>query len=486
MVNFQATGFPPAREDVERRFEYSRYQQMFEGDHKEAFAELSAKLPPGVQHKTYLICSFPELITNVSSDLLFGESPVFEIVGDAEGTKALGQWMKREKVHSKFLEGSRSSSFRGDVVYRLWPTGSGGQRRVELHEIPAFNYFPELDPDDVRNILSEAIAWIREQAFGRWAGERVLRVQHHLPGEVVEEAYHLSEDRDSDGLFTVGARIPLEQLYEPGQVPQGFTHALEGSLLFHIPNKRHGSRFWGRSDYSGGIDSLFDAVNNRFSRIDQYLDQHSGPKLLVPKGTLSNERSVNAEDLDVIELSETAAATGLPRYVTWEGQMNAAFREIDELTDKIFLFTETSPALFGLDKAGSIESSHALKMRMIRTSAMIHRKQVYWECGLVGPGHALMTAAYLLLTGEEATVSMIWGDSLPMDLAREIPLEVQVVAAGLSSKVSALQRLRGISFEEAAAELLRIEEERNLASLLIPEDEEVSEASEEPSSEEET
>ena len=48
----------------------------------------------------------------------------------------------------------------------------------------------------------------------------------------------------------------------------------------------------------------------------------------------------------------------------------------------LFLFSETSPSAYGLDKGGVAESGRALKFRLLRTIAKKHRKQLYYDDGL--------------------------------------------------------------------------------------------------------
>ncbi|MGI5844490.1 MAG: hypothetical protein ACOX9B_09985 [Candidatus Xenobium sp.] len=70
-------------------------------------------------------------------------------------------------------------------------------------------------------------------------------------------------------------------------------------------------------------------------------------------------------------------AKSLPRYLTWEGQLEAAFRELDRLLDLFWALAEVSPAVLGLDKAGGVESGKALRLRFVNTEHKVNRRRLY-------------------------------------------------------------------------------------------------------------
>lgn len=461
MIDFQAKGWPPSAEDKERLERYQRYTQLFEGDHAEAFAEKSAKLPPGVADKVYLIADYPRLITNVAGDMLFGESPIFSAEDEAE-QELITELVTSNDLVATLMEAALSQSFRGDAVIRcrVGKRESDGQDGVIIEEVPAHSYFVELDPANCRRLLSEAIAWVHPTEERDY-----LRVEHHLPGQVIQQAFELDLATGE-----VGARVPLSLLHGESAPPDEEDTGLPFSLLTHIPNTRHVSRRFGKSDYGGGLESLFDAVNNRLSKIEAILDKHADPNLVVPQGTLDDDGNVQKSTGLVFEVPSEEGSTNLPRYLTWEGQLKACFDELEVLGDLIFKFSEISPAIFGQDKAGSIESGRAMRMRFIRTLAKMARKKQIWDPRLKRLLWVARMLGFKFLGWPEPpitpakTVEIEWQDGLPVDQTEQVTIEVQRVQHGLTTREKSIRRLDQVNAAQARKELAAIAAEKEAAT----------------------
>lgn len=461
MIDFQATGWPPSAEDVKRLEDYQRYTQLFEGDHASAFAEKSAKLPSGVASKVYLIADYPKLISNVCGDMLFGEAPIFSAEDEAE-QKLITDLVDSNDLISTLMEAALSQSFRGDAVFRcrVGTRDTDGQRGVIIEEVPAHSYFQEVDSQDCRRVLSEAIAWVHPTEESDY-----LRVEHHLKGEVVQQAFELDLNTGKVGDF-----VPLEFLHGSDAPPEREATGLPFSLLTHIPNTRHGSRRWGASDFAGGLESLFDAVNNRLSKIEAILDKHADPNLVVPQGTLDDDGNLEKSTGLVFEVPTEDGGSNLPRYMTWEGQLLACFQELEVLGDLIFKFSEISPAIFGQDKAGSIESGRAMRMRFIRTLAKMSRKKQIWDPRLKRILWVARKLGEKFLNWPAApespakTVEIEWQDGLPVDQTEQVGIEVQRVREGLTTKEKAIRRLDQVNAAQARKELAAIAKEKAAAT----------------------
>lgn len=471
MLDFRK--WPPTEADLERIKLYDHYEKVFDGNYLDAFAEGSCKVQEG-EDRQYCGADWAKLVSLVSSDLLFGERPIFSAGPDQEQLNAL---VHHCDLFNKLYESSTSASFRGDAILRL--VAEEGQ--VNVYEIPAYNYFVELDPDNGRKVLSEAVAWVRrideDTAF--------LRVDHHYRGRIVRQAFRFSSGRfcDIPGSQQTLAIANLADAYPDAELPplEEELTGMDRSALFHIPNWRHGSRYFGFSDYAGSILTLFDSYNERLSEIHRILSEHADPKVLVPDGVLDEEGEIPWKDRNVIEIpSEYSRAAGDAfRYLVWEGQLHPAFQELEKLADLIYKFTETSPAIFGEDKAGSIESARAMKFRFTRTLSRISRKRNYWDRPIKDLLWWLQVLAARLrqvvpyqrpdgtittIQVEEPTagIAIGWQDGLPQDDKEQTETESMRVQNGLTSRLKAIQRIDQVSEAEAQRELDRITAEKDV------------------------
>lgn len=457
----------PPKGDSRRLTDYERYCQLFEGNHAVAFAQSSAHVRRN-RRKSYLVANYAGVVSKLAADLLFSEPPSFvaaiptppdatdeqksAIRAQAEAAQAnLDEIVDQNDLYTTLYEAGLSTSFRGDGVFRVrkgYRHPSDDEESVIIEEIPASSYFAELSPDYTREVLSEAVAWLhRVPGMNRC----YLRVEEHTPGLIRNLAFECHESTGKTGREVDLSRVYPDEATRPDrEVPTGIGR----SLLVHVPNLRHGSRFWGLSDYYD-LETLFDAVNNRLSKTESILDKHANPKLMLPPGA-APQGLLRAGDMDFFEVSTTAEAQAA-KYLTWDGKLDAAFQHLEHVIDQIFRVAEISPAAFGLDKAGSIESGRAMRMRFIRTAAKIARKKQYFDVAI---RWVLWLAQEMRRVhfGKPAPVEPVifWQDGIPDDAIELTEVEAKRVKAGLTSKKAALMRLYRMTEPQAQEELQRM------------------------------
>jgi len=446
------TTYPPRGHEA-RIKGYERYEKLFLGQHREVY-----NIQPGkYQALRYIVANFAGLISKLSADLLFGEEADYLVAGEDEAAQgALGGIVARNQLHALNYESALSNSFRGDAIYKVrWGkrTPQSEEPEAIIEEVPASIYFPELDEDDVRKVARVTLAWVkRDPSDSRRA---FLRLEEHEPGVIRHRLYRLGSGRPAE-------QVPLSTLEAYADLPEEEQTGLDHIPVFHIPNCRHGSRFWGISDYEG-LDSLFEAANNRLTQIDVVLDKHVAPKIILPPGFIDDDGKVRFDQMEAVHLEPGAAP---PSYLTWEGQLAAAYQQLDRLLELLFMLSETAPSAFGLDKYGVAESGRALRLRLLRTLAKINRKRLYYDQGLKS---ALLTAQILDVTHgsgeyEPAEPAIQWADGLPEDTFEMVQIESQRLAAGNTSIESSIRRLDGPDAVEA--EMGRIGEDLGQAIAL--------------------
>jgi len=458
----------PPKGHQERVAAYQRYERLFLGQHKLVFAVL----PQPYQMKRYIVANFAGLISRLSADLLFGEqSDVLTTQEDEAAKEALRQIVTRNNLHAVNYESALSNSFRGDAVYKVrWGkrTPQAEQPEAIIDEVPASIYFPELDDDDVRKLIRVTLAWVKRDP--KDSKRAYLRAEVHEPGVIRHQLFDLgsvpSLAISGDPARIIGGKapqqVPLNTLEAYQDLPEEEQTGLDHIPVFHVPNFRYGSRFWGISDYEG-LESLFESLNNRVSQIDEVLDKHVAPKIVVPPGFVDEDGKIRFDRMETIELGPGDQP---PSYITWDAHLQAAFTQFEKLLDLLFMLSETAPSAFGLDKFGVAESGRALRLRLLRTLAKINRKRLYYDTALKA---ALLTAQVLDVTHgsgeyEPAEPTLQWADGLPEDMVEMVEIESQRLAAGNTSVESSVRRLDGPDAVEP--EMARIAEETGQAVAL--------------------
>lgn len=445
----------PPEGHKERLESYARYRALFMGRHNEVYARVQRWLDREADKGlVYVVCNFAKLISLVGADMLFGEQPRF-IVGDKDSQEqqALDRIIADNGLHTLNYESALSASWRGDAVvkvrYGRHTDWSQGEQAI-IEAVPARIFFPEINPDNVRDLKGATLAWTRE------AGDKkYLRKEIHQPGLIRNELWQLKEGN------RLGSQVKLSTLPEYAELPEEQEAGYPGLLVEYLPNWRLDDDFWGISDYVD-LESLFDELNNRISRISRVLDKHESPKLILPPGIMKYDPSlkrfyVEKEYLDVVEV-DSAEAGDLPKYLVWDAQLEAAYKQIDKLVEFLFLFSETSPDAFGLAKQGQAESGRALKFRLLRTLAKVNRKKLYFDQALKNVLYAAMYLEHVHGKGPEPVIPRIeWADGLPQDPLEAAEVEsARMGGAPTTSLESAVRRLDGLSGQDLDDEVSRI------------------------------
>lgn len=450
----------PPKADRHRLALYDRYQKFFRGEHHEAFRYLGARSDMDKDkrvRKIALIMNYPALITKGCTDILCGEAPKFVVNSDTQDAKevqaALSQLVRDSRFESVLYAAQTVNSYRGDAVFRVRDNGA----RVVIEQIPAHNYFVELDPDNQAEVVAQCVAWVREGEKGMG----VLRVEHHTAGQIINEAYSVKY-LQGQRRWEVRGQIDLAEVYPEGDGPAEvqFT-GIDRPLLWHVPNFYDGESYWGLSDYGGGLDTLFEAANNRLSKIDSYLDRHQRPILVGIPGMSDTEGKVDSRE-DYVEPPTRDDGKDLPRYVTWDGQMTAAFEELQELKRQIRCQSETPKRLLGESEDTSIDSGRAMLNDFIPITKKVNRKRTLVDPVVKEVLFTALTLHHLRYQGPDPTgfaVDVKWQDGIPQDYMESVQTEAARVQNGLSSKQSAIERIDVCTPEEALAEIDRIHSE---------------------------
>lgn len=433
------------QKDQSRANTYETYEDIFMGKHTAAFSRFSAEMTKKKKVLLYVVCNFGGLISKVSADLLFGEQIGISYPDTAtdKHKNFIDNFIKTNDLHTQNYESALANSYLGDQFIKL--------RRDDKGVVYADYINPELvsietEGDNKRAVESITVGWIKNDN-----GKLYLRKEIHKKGKIFNELWLL----DKSGKPTM--KVDMKAVDDYAQIPDSQDTGVDDFLIRHIPNWRTSSRNWGISDYIDLL-SLFDEANNRVSRVKDILDKHSDPKLAVPPGVIQPDGTVKGANFDLVEVAGTSQSSlTKPEYITWDASLDAAFKEIDKIVDFLFLFSETSPAAFGMDKNGTADSGRALKFRLIRTMAKISRKKNYYDSALTW---LFETAQKLGNVADPITPNIVWQDGIPQDTYEAAQIEEIRLRSGNTSVESSIKRLDGGSEKDIEAEVKKIDDEK--------------------------
>ena len=456
---YRFTTWPAEPERMQR---YRKFEELYRGEHHKAFAKRINKelYKQGRDGLTFLEIDYPKTIVNVPADLLVGQPPVISYP-DADQNAALKQVMNRSGFDEVLLELVQDTGFRGDGVL----VARDSPRGVVVEPKPAYSYFPKLDPDNVRQAISEQLAWHRP-----FEDRMILRVDRYLPGQVAREAYWL--EGLEVGKPIKGATLAQVLGGHPAILPTGIA---ERNTLVHVPNTRSSNEWFGRSDYAGGITSLFEEVDWCYSQISKILAKHAKPKITGPELNLPKFENgmVDLSQLDYL----VTQGDKLPQYLTWDAQLLAAFTHLKNVCDEIFRHAGIAPMLAGYVAGARYDSGRAFRMQMSSTLALVARKGLYLDRA-IKEILRIAVAMELGIPYEELDYPHIrWRDGLPKDTAQDSQTENNRIAAKTTSRLDAIQRLDDCDEPTARGVLERIAlEDKIFGGLELPKRTETPEA----------
>ncbi len=444
----------PHPNDIIRLQSYDYYERLFMGEHFHAF---SIRIEDENYNKAYariryVMANFAGLLSRVVADMVFGEKPVITVKdGDQEFVDAL---IEENNLHAMNYESAISNSYFGDQVFKV----RVGKRHpndakptIIIEQTTPRIYFPKLNPFNVTGPAESVdLAWTFHKD-----GNKYLRKEIHEIGKITNKVYQMQDDQimNEEPLSLIDATLKPEEETK-----------IDRPILIHIPNFKVGARHFGISDYKD-IDNLFFAINNRLSKVDNILDKHSDPILMVPPGILDEKGRVRKKALGVIEMQE--GETGKPEYIVWDASLENAFKEIDKLVDLVLMMSETDRALFGLDSGGGVESGRALKLKLLRTIAKAKRKVLYYDTGIKETLYVAQLLAKewnVEVGGKKLTKAPVrpdvkWMDGIPEDEGEQIEKESKRIDAGLTTKKDAIMRIDGVDDKTAEKKAKEIDSE---------------------------
>lgn len=446
----------PKMADRERLEDYAHNDKLYRGDHYEAFRiKFGGDVEAGYKKLRYIVANFPGLMSRVLADMLFGES--ITITAEDKNTQEfINNLIKDNDLINQLYESALINSRRGYDVFKIRigkrnPSDPYAKPEIIIEQIGADKYFPVFDSKNARNVVSQdIIATTFKQGSNVY-----LHKEIHTPGQIINEVYLYDPDK-----MAVKASIPPETFgYKPVEQT-----GVNTSLVFGIPNYRDGN-YWGPSDYRD-LYSLFFALNNRITKIDNILDKHSDPILAVPVGVLDEEGSVRREELGMFEVDNENPGFNKPEYITWNANLENAFTQIDKLVDFLFMFSEVAPATMGADKNGITESGRALKFKLLSTIRKRNRKISYYDEAIK---NMLFTATELankwgisaggIKPGQAEIPKIKWGDGVINDQTEMVDMTTQRIDNGTMSRADGIAYLDDITQEQAIEKVKEIDDE---------------------------
>jgi hypothetical protein len=444
-MDFLSTGqqWPPPSE-VERLKEYDENRQLFEGKHDQVYTHWVRLLRKDQQATLEIILNWHKRLSTLWADLLLGEPPRISAgdKGSPEQTTVERIINDNDLLNTGYEVALDVSRF-GTGLFKIRFDG-----RAIVEGQPPTVWFPVVAPNNVKDIRAHVLAWsydIEKQGIFGNKKESYLKCEIHERGKVTSALYFLNQG-------TIGQLIQQETKMT----------GINDFLVVPVNNLLTTDRITGLDDYSD-LDSIIQELEIRVGQISRILDKHADPSMYGPDDLIEIDPETGESSFKTSSFYPVGPGQEKPGYVTWDGQLESSFKQIELLMEQLYFLSETSPAAFGQLKSGLAESGSALRRLMMAALAKVNRIRMRFDPALkkvIKLAAQLEKAQSMKDAIELETISIEWQDGLPRDEQEAITNEAQRYAAGLSSLESSLRRLDGLEGEALQEEVDRIKSEQ--------------------------
>ena len=443
-LNFLQAGqiWPPPTE-AERLERYAQNKLLFEGKHEQVYQDWVRLLREDQQATLEMVLNWHKRLALLFADLLLGEPPRIT-AGDQES-------IEQEAVE-RIIDDNGLMNVAYEVAIDVPRYGTGlfkvryDDRAIIEGQQPAI-WFPVVAPDNIKEVQAHVLAWTYEEGDQQGkATKKYLKTEIHEKGKIAAARYELKES-------------VIGQLLEEEVVQTG----VDEFLVVPVNNVLTTDRVTGLDDYSD-LDSIIQELEVRVAQISRILDKHADPSMYGPETALEKNQATGEWGIrGGGKFFPITPGDKEPGYITWNGQLEAAFKQVELLIEQLYILSETSAAAFGQLKAGLAESGTALRRLMLAPLAKVNRirmrfdpalREVLWLASLLERAQGMSDAVVL------EDIHIDWKDGLPDDEQEITQNEIQRYTAGLSSLESSLRRLYGLEGEALQEELERIRGEQ--------------------------
>lgn len=469
----QGKAFPPSAERT-RLERYGQNAKLFDNEH---FDDSRFRTRSGISASTvslYSTCcrriakvvgnfedvisipillNYQRFISLKMADLVCGEHPKITGSTPAESNKI--KWViDNTNLFAQLYSMTIDISRFGDCPIRIFKNPVNGFMTFTIWD--AGGWYPIVSQDGTNTITNHCLAWLENrQPDEEKSPDYYLHVQIHPtvnPGHYSEHVYH-----NGAQMSYIGPEVLAERKLN---VPTGLhVCAVMNIRAFEVSNT-----VYGYDDYVP-LDSILSEIITRVSQISSVLDKHADPAMTGPITMLKQDPATGERYLQRSKFYGINPDDKPPDYLTWDGRLEAAFKQLEFLINQLYILSEMGAALAGgVSDSSNAVSGAAMRFKMVNPLAKARRvsnaltlplRRIISEIGTLTPdidketgepGKGLDTN----LPFGHVTVN--WEDGLPDDPADQ--LSMAKLASGAQSMMPlehALMLYLGKSSEDAIA-----------------------------------
>lgn len=417
-----------------------------------------------------VLFNFQRLLSLKTADLVAGEYPTITS-GTEEGNEIINEIRSFTDFDNILYSTVIDLSRFGDAIWRKYKTEDEGKGKYTFCSWTPMEWFPIASQDGTYQEIKQVLAW--PAIIGPEENRNYeLHVQVHEKGFYTFYRFRLEASSIArraliDGSATIGT------LLERKVVRTG----LKENAVVHLKPYRVTGTIYGDDDYTP-ITSIVTELMVRVSQISNILDKHADPALTGPASMLKTDPDTGELYFEKGKFYAIQGEESPPQYITWNGQLDSAFKECELLINQLYILSEMGAALLGANDGGSqAVSGNALRLKMVNPLAKVRRisnnmtkpvKELFVSLSTSGFEKAL----------EFKDISVSWKDGLPNDPREQTELiKLLTGESKIMPLQDALETYMNLSPSEAKRWISQLVEQPDINTQTSPDDSDTSQDS---------
>lgn len=392
--------WPLTKELGARQETLEEYKLAFQGDHcsiyKESFKRIGTVIGNFSQVCQYgIILNYQKKISIKTADLLLGEQPSIK-AEKPEDQATLDDIMESTDFWSTVYEAAIDNSRFGNSILMVY----GQDNKAKIDIVPTSQWIPVVDPMNIKNITNHIIFWVSG------TDNKELNMHIHSKGSYDKRRYVLH----SKGY----TKDRIGRLIESEVINTG----LSDFAIVPFSNLTTSDSIYGISDYED-VDSIIAELEVRVGQVSKILDKHADPSVVIPESSVEIDPDTGEAKIRLGNAFIIDKDSPIPSYMTFDGELEAAFKQIELLLNQLAVISELGTLFLGngLENIGAISG---IALKKLAYSALSKVSRIEKK---VSPRikQCLKLAAEIEGKNIEK-LSISWSDSLPTDLKEVVEI----------------------------------------------------------------
>ena len=435
--------FPPASQ-IERINKYKRNKKLFETKQMKVYADALGRIQflVGDNRRTIInpvVLNYNKLLSIKTADLCCGEEPKITAEGQ-DRQETVDDIIENVEMNKTLYETVIDISRYGDAIWRLYKNDDS---KGDITIWDPTEWFPVISIDNKKKITNHVLAWKIYKGKDLSGNKK-----YELHAQVHYKKYYDHYIFEMKNENTIGKLISKEKV----------NTGMDDFAVIHFSNVTTSDSPFGHDDYVP-VDSIISELMVRFGQIQSVLDKHASPALQGPITALEFNEKTGHYQLKLSSYFAKNPEDEEVKYLTWDGNLESAFKEIEMLFNQLLIISEMGTALLGsVDSAGYATSGTTMRLRMVNPLFKSRRFVNNLHNGIKRALTNVSQIGYTKLEKKDITID--WLDGLPNDPKEEA--EIMSVRTGNKSTISqkkAIMHLEDMTEEQAQKEVDEIQKE---------------------------